>query len=79
MRGSDACPLRYDGGCSWEISVESQQPLSVSAAHVTFGDLLRHLRRRAYMTQRDLALATGYSMGRSAFLSRTSAFPISRP
>ncbi len=43
--------------------MESQHSPSTYAAHSTFGDLLRHLRRQAYMTQRDLALATGYSIG----------------
>ena len=43
--------------------MESLQPPAVAAAHSTFGDLLRHLRRQAYLTQRDLALATGYSIG----------------
>jgi predicted ATPase/transcriptional regulator with XRE-family HTH domain len=50
-------------GTIWEGSMEHQHSPTVAVAHATFGDLLRHLRRQAYMTQRDLALATGYSIG----------------
>jgi predicted ATPase/DNA-binding XRE family transcriptional regulator len=41
----------------------------------TFGELLRHLRRRARMTQRDLGLAVGYSEAQIARLEGGSRLP----
>jgi transcriptional regulator with XRE-family HTH domain len=55
--------------------MESQYPSSTSAAHATFGGLLRHLRRQAYMTQRDLALATGYSIGQICSFEQSQCVP----
>jgi predicted ATPase/transcriptional regulator with XRE-family HTH domain len=55
--------------------MESQHLPSVSATLPTFGDLLRHLRRQAYMTQRDLALATGYSIGQICRFEQNQCVP----
>jgi transcriptional regulator with XRE-family HTH domain len=44
-------------------------------ALATFGDLLKHLRRRAQMTQRDLALATGYSVGQICRFEQNQRLP----
>jgi predicted ATPase len=55
--------------------MERQHPPFTSAAHATFGDLLRHLRRQAYMTQRDLALATGYSIGQICRFEQNHCVP----
>jgi predicted ATPase/transcriptional regulator with XRE-family HTH domain len=41
----------------------------------TFGDLLKHLRKRAGMTQDDLAAATGYSRSLIAALERNRRLP----
>jgi predicted ATPase len=45
------------------------------AAQPTFGDLLKQLRRQAYMTQRDLALATGYSVGQICRFEQNQRVP----
>jgi transcriptional regulator with XRE-family HTH domain len=42
---------------------------------MTFGDLLKHLRKRAGMTQDDLAAATGYSRSLIAALERNRRLP----
>src|SRR5215212_2338392 len=55
--------------------MDSQQLPVIAAAHSTFGDLLRHLRRQAYMTQRDLALATGYSIGQICRFEQNQSVP----
>jgi len=55
--------------------MEHQYPPSTFATHATFGDLLRHLRRQAYMTQRDLALATGYSVGQICRFEQNQHIP----
>src|SRR5215212_2312835 len=55
--------------------MDSQQLPVIAAAHSTFGDLLRHLRRQAYMTQRDLALATGYSIGQICRFEQNQCVP----
>src|SRR5215213_1068820 len=60
---------------SREDCMESQHPPSAYAAHSTFGNLLRHLRRQAYMTQRDLALATGYSIGQICRFEQNQCVP----
>jgi transcriptional regulator with XRE-family HTH domain len=41
----------------------------------TFGDLLKHLRKRAGMTQDDLAAATGYSRSLIGALERNDRLP----
>lgn len=46
-----------------------------STDFTTFGDLLRHLRRRARMTQRDLGQAVGYSEAQIARLEGGSRLP----
>src|SRR4051794_16649887 len=58
----------------WESSMERQQS-PVAATHASFGELLRHLRRQAYMTQRDLALATGYSIGQICRFEQNQCVP----
>lgn len=55
--------------------MEQQHPPSAGTAHITFGELLRHLRRQAYMTQRDLALATGYSIGQICRFEQNQCVP----
>lgn len=55
--------------------MERHYPSSTAVVHVTFGDLLRHLRRQAYMTQRDLALATGYSIGQICRFEQNQCVP----
>jgi predicted ATPase len=55
--------------------MERRHPPSTSVAHASFGDLLRHLRRQAYMTQRDLALATGYSIGQICRFEQNQCVP----
>ena len=45
------------------------------AALTTFGDLLRHLRRRQRLTQVDLAVATGYSTGQIGHLEQNHHLP----
>ncbi|MEZ4737061.1 MAG: helix-turn-helix domain-containing protein [Caldilineaceae bacterium] len=47
----------------------------IIAAITTFGDLLRYLRQRAQMTQRDLALATGYSISQISRLEHNQRLP----
>jgi transcriptional regulator with XRE-family HTH domain len=42
---------------------------------MTFGDLLKRLRKRAGMTQDDLAAATGYSRSLVAALERNHRLP----
>jgi predicted ATPase/DNA-binding XRE family transcriptional regulator len=46
-----------------------------ATAFTTFGELLRHLRRRAGMTQRNLGQATGYSEAQIARLEGGSRLP----
>lgn len=55
----------------------SANKLDVIASLTTFGDLLRYLRQRQQMTQRELALAVGYSIARSAAWNTTNACPMS--
>jgi transcriptional regulator with XRE-family HTH domain len=42
---------------------------------MTFGELLKYLRRRAQLTQRDLAVATGYSVGQICRLEQNQRLP----
>ena len=46
-----------------------------AAAFTTFGALLRYLRRRARLTQIDLAIATGYSTGQISRLEQNQRLP----
>lgn len=45
------------------------------ASITIFGDLLRYLRQRAQMTQRELALATGYSISQISRLEHNKRLP----
>ena len=45
------------------------------AAFFTFGDLLRYLRRRAQLQQRDLAIAVGYSESQICRLEQNQRLP----
>src|SRR4051812_7959510 len=47
----------------------------VIASSITFGDLLRYLRQRSQMTQRDLALAVGYSISQISRLEHNERLP----
>ncbi|MCE7981139.1 MAG: XRE family transcriptional regulator [Caldilinea sp. CFX5] len=47
----------------------------VIAAITNFGDLLRYLRQRAHLTQRDLALAVGYSISQISRLEHNERLP----
>jgi predicted ATPase/DNA-binding XRE family transcriptional regulator len=47
----------------------------LTASTITFGDLLRRLRKRAGMTQGDLAAATGYSPSLIGALERNDRLP----
>ncbi|MCE7981148.1 MAG: helix-turn-helix domain-containing protein [Caldilinea sp. CFX5] len=49
--------------------------LDVIATITTFGDLLRYLRQRAHLTQRDLALAVGYSISQISRLEHNERLP----
>jgi transcriptional regulator with XRE-family HTH domain len=51
------------------------QELVTPERFVTFGPLLRHLRKRARLTLRTLAIATGYSEGHLANLERDARRP----
>src|SRR6476620_11626644 len=45
------------------------------SSFTTFGDLLRYLRRRARLQQRDLAIAVGYSEGQICRLEQNQRLP----
>ncbi|MEZ4865863.1 MAG: tetratricopeptide repeat protein [Caldilineaceae bacterium] len=47
----------------------------IIASLTNFGDLLRYLRQRAQMTQRDLALAAGYSISQISRLEHNQRLP----
>lgn len=49
--------------------------LDVIASLTTFGELLRYLRQRAQLTQRDLALAVGYSISQISRLDQNQRLP----
>ena len=49
--------------------------LDVISSISTFGDLLRYLRQRSQMTQRDLALSTGYSISQISRLEHNERLP----
>lgn len=49
--------------------------LNLVASITTFGDLLRYLRRRNQMTQRELALAVGYSISQISRLEQNQRLP----
>jgi ATP/maltotriose-dependent transcriptional regulator MalT len=49
---------------------------AITPTHFTnFGELLRFLRRRAFLTQRDLGIATGYSEGQISRLEKNQRLP----
>src|SRR5215210_5266368 len=52
-------------------SKKSASPLNI----ITFGKLLRYLRKRAQLTQRELALAVGYSEAHVSRLERNERLP----
>jgi ATP/maltotriose-dependent transcriptional regulator MalT len=45
------------------------------ASFTVFGELLRYLRRRTYLTQRDLGIATGYSEAQISRLEKNQRLP----
>ncbi len=49
--------------------------LDVISSITNFGDLLRYLRQRNQLTQRDLALATGYSISQISRLEQNQRLP----
>jgi tetratricopeptide (TPR) repeat protein/transcriptional regulator with XRE-family HTH domain len=51
------------------------KPAITPASFTTFGELLRYLRRRVYLTQRDLGIATGYSEGQISRLEQNQRLP----
>jgi transcriptional regulator with XRE-family HTH domain len=53
----------------------STRPTITPESFPTFGALLRYLRRRAYLTQGDLAIATGYSMSQISRLEQNRRLP----
>src|SRR5690242_10615473 len=54
----------------------SENKLSVSSLPIdTFGKLLRYLRKRAQLTQRELAIAVGYSEAHVSRLERDERLP----
>ena len=54
----------------------SRQALSASPTSFTsFGDLLKYLRRRAQLTQRDLSIAVGYSEPQISYLEKNRRLP----
>lgn len=54
----------------------AQAQLSGAAErYTTFGEMLKYLRRRARLTQRDLSVATGYSVGQICRLEQNQRLP----
>ena len=53
----------------------SATKLDVISSLTTFGALLRYLRQRAQLTQRELALATGYSISQISRLEQNERMP----
>lgn len=51
------------------------RPAVTPASFTTFGELLRYLRRRAQLTQRELGIATGYSEGQICRLEQNRRLP----
>ena len=47
----------------------------LTSSITTFGALLRYLRQRSQLTQRDLALATGYSISQISRLEKNERLP----
>lgn len=50
-------------------------PTATSVSHSTFGDLLRHLRRRSGMTQGELAARVGFSVAQISRLEQNQRLP----
>jgi non-specific serine/threonine protein kinase len=50
-------------------------PETGTSAFSTFGDLLKYLRRRAQLTQRELAIAVGYTEGHISRLEKNQRLP----
>ena len=57
------------------MSKSAPTKLDLIATLTTFGDLLRYLRQRAQLTQRDLALAVGYSVSQISRLEHNERLP----
>jgi len=58
------------------LSLMSDHKPSTSHLHIeTFGNLLKHLRKRARLTQRELAIAVGYSEAHISRLERGERLP----
>ena len=49
--------------------------LDLTSSITNFGDLLRYLRQRMQLTQRELALATGYSISQISRLEQNERLP----
>jgi DNA-binding XRE family transcriptional regulator len=50
-------------------------PALPPAAFDSFGELLRHLRHRTHLTQRELAIAVGYSESQISRLEQVERLP----
>jgi len=57
------------------MSRSASVKLDLLTSITTFGDLLRYLRQRAQLTQRDLALAVGYSISQISRLEHNQRLP----
>lgn len=57
------------------MSKSAPVKLNVIASLTNFGDLLRYLRQRAHLTQRNLALAVGYSVSQISRLEHNERLP----
>jgi len=57
------------------MSRSASVKLDLLTSITTFGDLLRYLRQRAQLTQRDLALAVGYSISQISRLEQNQRLP----
>lgn len=53
----------------------SHTPSASPDSFTTFGDLLKYLRRRAQITQRDLSIAVGYSEPQISYLEKNRRLP----
>jgi transcriptional regulator with XRE-family HTH domain len=67
----DKAPLSTGGMMSRSAPVKP----NLLATFTTFGDLLRYLRQQRHLTQRDLALAVGYSISQISRLEHNERLP----
>ena len=54
------------------------EPALPLESFVTFGDLLKYLRRRARLTQREVAIAVGYSEAHISRLEQNQRPPFAK-